>query len=143
MTCYLNMALLSVSTFFSLENQRIQSMFAFFSGSVVILLLLFVISYHMFTEVCLKIVRKLIKQSVRSSMDETTDLPDIDFDFRDRSPMDESMDKTNRRELSTLPDCGNSLQKQRDDHKFKAPLQGSNLSDDDTDSEGSMTPLLI
>ena len=143
MTCYLNMALLSVSTFFSLENRSIQSVFAFISGSVVILLLLLVISYHMFTEICLKVVRKLINRSIKSSKDETSDLPDIDFDFRDRSPMDESMDKNDRRELSTLPDCGNSLQKQRDDHKFKAPLQGSNLSDDDTDSEGSMTPLLI
>ena len=60
--------------------------------------------------------------------------------------MDESMDKylkNNSQELSTLPDCGNCLQKQRDNHKFKAPLQGSNSSDDDTDSEGSMTPLLI
>ena len=143
MTCYLNMALLSISTFFSLENRSTQSVFAFFSGLVVILLLLLVISYHMFTEICLKVVRKLIKQSVKSSTDETSDLPDIDFDFRDHSPMDESMDKNDRQELSTLPDCGNSLQKQRNDHKFKAPLQGSNLSDDDTDSEGSMTPLLI
>lgn len=129
MTCYLNMALLSVSTFFSLENWSIQSVFAFISGSVMILLLLLVISYHMFTKICLKVVRKLIKQSVKSSKDETSDLSDIDFDSRDHSPMDESMDKNNHQELSTLPDCGNSLQKQRDDHNFKAPLQGSNLSE--------------
>ena len=66
----------------------------------------------MFIEICLKVVRKLINRSVISSKDETSDLPDIDFDFRDRSPMDKSVDKTNHRELSTLPDCGNSLQRQ-------------------------------
>jgi hypothetical protein len=141
MTCYLNMALLSVSTFFSLENRSTQSVFALISGSVMILLLLLVISYHMFTEICLKVVKKLNKKSVK---DEISDVSQIDFDSRDHSPMDESVDgylKSNRRELSTLPDCGNSLQKQREDHT--AQLQWSNLSDDDTDSEGSMTPLLI
>ncbi len=145
MTCYLNMALLSVSTFFSLENKSTQPVFAFISGLIMILLLLLVISYHMFTEICLKVVKKLNKKSVKSSKDEASDVSQIDFDSRDHSPMDESMDGqyniNNRRELSTLPDCGNSLQKQRDDHT--AQLQWSNFSDNDTDSEGSMTPLLI
>ena len=147
MTCYLNMALLSVSTFFLQENRSFnQSIFALMSGITVILLLLLVLTYHIFIEVFLKVWKKLHKQVIKSS-DEANDLSNIsqiDFDSRDHSPLDESMDeylKTNHRELSTLPDCGNSLQKQRDE-QHKAPLHRNSFSDDDTDSVGSMTPLL-
>ena len=113
MTCYLNMALLSVSTFFSLEIGSNQPIFAFVSGSIVILLLFLVLFYHIFTEIFHKVWKKLNKQS----LDETSDFPNlsqIDFESRDHSPIDESMDKylkINHRELSSLPDCGNSIQK--------------------------------
>ena len=147
MTCYLNMVLLSVSTFFLQENRNFnQSIFVLMSGITVILLLLLVLSYHIFIEVFLKVWKKFHKQMIKNS-DEANDLPNIsqiDFDSRDHSPLDESMDKylkTNRQELSTLPDCGNSLQKQRDE-QHKAPLHRNSFSDDDTDSVGSMTPLL-
>ena len=147
MTCYLNMALLSVSTFFLQENRSFnQSIFALMSGITVISLLLLVLSHHIFIEVFLKVWKKLHKQMFKSS-DEANDLSNIsqiDFDSRDHSPLDESMDeylKTNCRELSTLPDCGNGLQMQRDE-QYKAPLHRNSFSDDDTDSEGSMTPLL-
>ena len=149
MTCYLNMALLSISTFFSLENMSNQSTFAFISGSVVILVLFIVLSYHLFTEICLKVWKRLNKQNTNSSLGETTNLPDvsqIDFDSRDYSPMDESMSKfkdhkSDHPELSTLPDCGNSLHKHRGEHK--APLHRNSSSDDvDTDSDRSVIPLL-
>ena len=142
MTCYLNMALLSVSTFFSLEIGSNQPIFAFISGSTVILLLFLVLSYHVFT----KIFKKVWKMLNKPSLEETGDFPNlsqIDFDSRDHSPIDESVDRylrTNHQELSSLPDCGNSIQRQRDEHK--APWHRNSFSDDDTDSEGSMTPLL-
>ena len=149
MTCYLNMALLSVSTLFLLEISTNQFIFAFISGTIVILLLLLVFSYHIFTEICLKVWKTLNKPSARS-FDETSDLPNvsqIDFDSRDHLPVDELMpftlDKylgTNRQELSTLPDCGNSLQMQRDESN--ALMHRNSFSDDDTDSAGSVTPLL-
>ena len=75
-------------------------------------------------------------------MDETRDLPNvsqIDFDSRDSDNL--KYLSTNCQELSTLPDCGNSLGKQRD--KCRTALHRNRFSDDDTDSEGTMTPLLI
>ena len=92
MTCYLNMALLSVSTFFSLEIGSNQPIFAFVSGSIVILLLFLVLFYHIFTEIFHEVWKKLNKLS----LDETSDfrnLSQIDFESRDHSPIDESMDK--------------------------------------------------
>ena len=101
----------------------------------------------MFTEICLKVWKKLNKPSARS-FDETSDVPNvsqIDFDSRDHLPVDELMpftlDKylgTNLQDLSTLPDCSNSRQKQRD--KSSALMHRNSFSDDDTDSVGSVSP---
>ena len=142
MTCYLNMALLSVSTFFSLETRSNQSTFAFISGLVMILLLLFVLSYHTFTEICLKVWKKVEIKCLDEASDLSNALP-IDFDSRDHSPVDESMNKqlkNNRRELPTLPDCVNSLEKQQDENR--APLHRNSFGDIDTDSDASIIPLL-
>ena len=150
-TCFLNMALLTVATLFSRSPQ---SIFPFISGSIMILLFFLVLSYHIFTEIFLEMWKKLIKKKVAESLDDTNDnnLPDvsqIDFDPRDHSPVDEfTLDKylnTDHQELSTLPDCGNSYNSQGNQrawHKRRASLSRSRFSDDDTDSEGSMTPLL-
>ena len=149
-TCFLNMALLTLSTLYS---QSSQSIFAFISGSVVILLFFLVLSYHIFTEIFLEMWKKLIKKKVAESLDYTNDndlsnVSEIDFGSRDQSPADEfSLDKhlnTDRQELPTLPDCGNSYNSRGNQrHESKAALSRSRFSDDDdTDSEGSMTPLL-
>ena len=148
MTCYLNMALLSVSTLFTLEVRSNQAIFSFISGIIVIVLLVLVLIYHIFTEICLKVWNRFIRKS--ESMDEDNDLLDvsqIDFDSRD-SPIAEPspfiLDRylnTNQDLLSTLPNCGNSLQKQGE--KYNAPLHRSEYRDqEDDDSVGSMTPLL-
>ena len=145
-TCILNMAILAVSILFSLLVRSTQSIFAFISGSIVILLVFLVFAYHIFTEICPSVWKKLNKKIVKS-LDNTRDLPNvsqIDIDSRDHSPVDEfTLDKylrTDCEELSTLPDCGNSLGKQRDERKNA--LHRKRFSDDDTDSEGSITPLL-
>ena len=149
-TCFLNMALLAVSTIFS---QSSQSIFTFIFGSIIILLFFLVVSCHIFTEIFLKMWKKLIKEKVAESLNNTNDndLPNvsqIDFDSREHSPMDDfTLDKhlnTDRQELSTLPDCGNSHNSRGNQrHESKAALSRSRFSDDDdTDSEGSMTPLL-
>ena len=82
MTCYLNMALLSVSTLFTLEARSNQAIFSFISGTIVILLLVFVLIYHIFIEICLKVWNKFRQKT--ESMDENNDLLDvsqiIDFD---------------------------------------------------------------
>ena len=83
-------------------------------------------------------------------MDKNNDLPDVsqfDFDSRDSvigEPSPFILDKylhTNQ-DLSTLPNCGNSLQKQHE--KYNASLHSSNYDDQDQDNDsvGSMTPLL-
>ena len=143
-TCFFNMALLAVSTLFSLKIWNTQSIFSIISGSVMIFLLLLVLSYHVCSnEICLEVWKKLNKKAAKS-LEEISDVPQIDFDSRDHSPVGEfTSDKylsSNRRELSTLPDCGNSRGKQRDE--CRAALHKNRLNDHDTDSEGSMTPLL-
>ena len=103
-----------------------------------IFLLLLVLSYHVCcNEICLKVWKKLNKKAAKS-LEEISDVPPIDFDSRDYSPVSEfTSDKylsSNRRELSTLPDCGNSWGKQRDE--CRAALHKNRFN------EGSMTPLL-
>ena len=58
-TCYLNMAILSISTLFILEvRSKNVAAYAIISGAIVIFLLVLVLIYHVFTKICLSIRNK-------------------------------------------------------------------------------------
>ena len=53
-TCYANIIVLSLASFYTLETKRHQIVVAYISGIVTIASLVMVLAYHIFTEICSK-----------------------------------------------------------------------------------------
>ena len=144
--CIRDSAIFSVVKLFILEAVKDQNVIAFISGIIAIVLCVLVLTYHMVTELCLKLWIK-IKHKKGETDDGNDDLVSVDFDSRDlHEPTLSAVDEYlgDEEELSTLPDCGNSRDKQNE--RSNVQLYANKCSDDEDNasiiSAGSMTPLL-
>ena len=110
MICYLNIALISIIKLFTLEAEKDQTILACISGTITLTLLVVVLIYHIFTELCLKVRRRTKTRSdeINGGDDSCSQL---DLDSRNLCESASSaVDRRclgNEKEFPTLPDCGN------------------------------------
>ena len=70
MVCYINIVFLCLAAFFCLERDRDQTVAACISGSITLILLIVVFTYHVFTEFCSNWKHFLTRQKCQNDTDE-------------------------------------------------------------------------
>ena len=142
MICYLNIALLSATVLFTLEAEKDQTIIACISGTITVALLVVVLIYHVFTEVCLKVWKSTKIRSDEISVEDDS-CSQVDLYSRNlHESTSSAVDRrclANDKELPTLPDCGNSPRDKRSDVRNG---YGDEEDVSSTISVDSMVPLL-
>ena len=138
--CYLNLLLLSAAKLFTRETRNDHVISSFVSGLITLILFLYVLAYHAFTELCLKQCRKF-KQN-RQKPTETEEVSDnINY-----QPVNEDKLKPTFSTVDGLPRVSNTESSKNMESQECSNLHSTEEFEDEdnasTISVDSMTPLI-
>ena len=137
MVCYLNTALFSAAILFTLETGEYQTVVTFTSVSVMFILVLFVLAYHIHTELFLKLWMKFKPSQRRSSKNEGVHDSTPGVSCGNTTPTSSTVDGLPSRKKQAVPSVYS-------EHKNELKQISSSLAIDegsDNEDTSSKTPL--